>query len=405
MNTTTTILGKLTSGVHVDPTLARARLIQLVNDALGTLRNPVQNPLGALAALGAVAGLLLVIVLFAAIVYVVIDLIRHPYVAPKNAGAGGTGSKPRRHYGDLIWVAVLLLVVVAAFVGWSYGLKDATCKRCHYTHVAFEDRAAGTHHAVACSDCHVAPGPRGALAAAVTGVSNVKIQILGTTPAPHPQAPVQNDACLKCHAKVTSGTVVQNGIRMRHSDVLAVGYACTDCHNTVAHGANVARPLYPKMSQCVMCHDGVKASSRCSICHVKDIGVNTNPVAPGFIKVVLPNDSCRGCHSMVTCVNCHGIELPHTQEFISGFHARKALLEPQVCVKCHSPTGFCNRCHAFTQTPAGLPDSPHAHNNTGGFITWHKTANGPGMGSCSCHVKSGSREQLCYYCHGPQPPH
>jgi hypothetical protein len=308
----------------------------------------------------------------------------------------------------VIWAIVVGALLVGLGFAWSYGTSDATCARCHTMNHAFVSRKTDPHANVACSRCHVAPGASGAFSTVVSGAGNLGVQLFK-----HPEdratgeAQVQNASCLSCHENVTSGIVVAGATRMRHSDVLAVGYACTDCHGSVGHGPDgVAPARYPTMGQCVQCHDGTKATSQCAMCHSHDIGAPSaqRAVATDIPKATITPDGCRGCHKMTTCINCHGIELPHSQQFKAGYHARKALLEPQVCMKCHDVATFCNGCHQFT-VKNGLPAGPHGDVNA--FIAMHKgagpTTGGGDSSSCSCHTKGGPRQALCDDCHATQP--
>lgn len=398
-------------------------LPQVAQAALAALRNPAANPSMALLAIAAVAVVVLIVVVLVALVILLVNDLRAPK-PPAGEPVEGVRyvyepRKRRRSLAAAVWLVLAVLAFVGIGAGWAYATKDSTCASCHVTAAAFASRARDARHSkIACASCHVTPGIAGAVAAAATGAGNLRIQYTGTVPTARLQTSVSDAACLTCHADVRSGVVLDRGIRMRHSDVLAVGYSCMDCHNTIGHAGRVVRPRYPEMSQCISCHDGTKAKSACSTCHSKDVGnASRVPSTSYSVAQVTPTD-CRGCHSVSTCIKCHGLELPHSQQFISGFHARQAVLQPQLCMKCHTVNDDCNKCHDFAVTPAGLPLAPH--NARGGFITWHKGvvsatptatvggAGGAGVGSCSCHImraQLSGREQLCLYCHGPQPSH
>lgn len=393
-------------------------LPQVARAAFGALRDPAGNPKEALLAIAAVAvAALIVLVVVILVVLLVNDLRR-----PREAGGAVSLAPARRRRPALaatVWLVLALCAIVALTVGWRYSVRDAACSRCHLSAAAAESHAADTRHAkVACSACHVAPGLSGVLQAATRGVGSLVTQAGGKAPAGPVEATISNAACLSCHSEVAAGVVVDRGIRMRHSDVLAIGYSCTDCHSTIGHGSRVYRPTYPQMSQCLSCHDGRTAKSGCSTCHSSDVGRASRIPSDSYVKVNVQVTDCRGCHSMSTCIACHGIELPHSQQFIDGYHARQALAQPQVCLKCHKVDSFCNQCHHFEITSAGLPRAPHGQGTD--FVTWHKGAGAtptgtvtpstvpdPKRDACSCHTMYAqvTEKQFCLYCHGPQPSH
>jgi hypothetical protein len=206
-------------------------------------------------------------------------------------------------------------------------------------------------------------------------------------------------------ATSASGVVTVGGIRMRHTDVLGIGYECTDCHASAGHTPKTPSPRKAMMAQCVQCHDGKKAPSACSTCHSKDVGTSSASKTniADMPKAPITPDGCRGCHTMKTCVDCHGLELPHSDQFKGGYHARKALLEPQTCVKCHSVKEFCNGCHQFGVSSSGLPTGPHG--SVSAFVQMHRKAGSMNAesASCSCHTAGGPRKDFCAKCHAKQP--
>ena len=376
-----------------------SRLSAATRLALDALRNPAHNPLVAVIIIGAIVVVLLIVVLMAFLIVISVrDLARRP--VEKSAPPRAERKKnPRRAL--VVWL-VLGAALLAGIIGaWNYGISDSACARCHATRSAFASRAGDQHAKVSCSRCHVAPGARGSFLAAVDGFRNARVQFAGASKDATPDTQVDRSACLSCHPDIAAGVVVANGVRMRHSDVLAVGYTCTDCHDHTGHGGGTRPAGKRQMALCIVCHDGKKTPNKCSLCHTGDVGVGSRRPGPGYVKAYIPVDSCRGCHPMQPCIECHGLELPHSKEFIAGFHARKAHLQPEICVRCHNVQEFCDSCHQFQSDPAsGLPLSPHAHE--GDFVTWHVKPAAETSQSCVCHAPT-DRQQFCDYCHAPQP--
>lgn len=367
-----------------------------INQALQALRNPAADPKSALLVFGLIGVVLLLVLL---VVVLVVSIVQDSRRKPVSGGPSGRRPvSPRAKAGRVAFaVTVFALLVVA----WNVSVADRTCARCHNTSQAIASHKKDTHAKVSCRDCHVAPGLGGAFTATAHGVVNAASLLPGGPEKTPSTADVSNGACLRCHSAVVDGVTLARGIRMRHSDVLQVGYACTDCHNTAGHGAKVRRARYPQMSQCIVCHDGKKAPSACVTCHSTDVGKASRKPTDVYVKAQVPTDTCRGCHPMKKCIACHGLELPHSQQFVNGFHARKALESPKTCIKCHSVKDKCNNCHDFGVDRNGLPTTPH--DSQGAFVTWHPKASGPGMGTCSCHDMD--RQRFCNYCHGKQPDH
>lgn len=260
----------------------------------------------------------------------------------------------------MMW-AVLVVLFAAAFVGGNrYLLRSAACLNCHE-----RQRYAGTleesvHKGVSCIKCHAA---RGATGLARQNLTYARwIVVYGTqkkTPQPA-AAPIDQRACLSCHPDVPRATRTANGIRIRHSDILDAGFACVDCHSGSAHAVKRARR--PRMDACIVCHDDVQASAECSTCHVRDVAY-TPAVQRGFSKIKIAGapGSCYQCHDEKPCLKCHGIRMPHPQDWSpsqdkprAAGHARDGFANRRVCWRCHFGSGSamapaddaCAPCHA-----------------------------------------------------------
>lgn len=368
---------------------------------LAALSDPASDPLSALLALASIVLVLLVLVLVTYLAVITVEGRRRPAPVQDSQLTRAGKSGPARVLG----LVVGIIAIAAIGYGWTYSASDAMCARCHFTSRAIDSHAEGAHADIACRSCHVGPGVRGAFTARIRGGVNLATQILGNASDEPVSAEVRNGACIACHENVASGVTVARSIRMRHSDVLELGHACTDCHNTEAHGTEVRRARYPRMGLCIGCHDGIKAASECDVCHSEDVGVAVRRLQRPFAKTNIEKDDCRGCHPIDTCNACHGLEMPHSQEFVEGFHARKGLTQTAVCLRCHDIAGFCNTglCHMFPVSGQGAKTWRRYHEATGDFVAWHQNARdiGPGFGPCSCHETDV--EKWCNYCHGPQP--
>jgi len=78
----------------------------------------------------------------------------------------------------------------------------------------------------------------------------------------------------------------------------------------------------------------------------------TESVGPGLAKVPTIN-TCYTCHSEKFCSDCHGLEMPHPENFKKG-HGALGTKDPQVCATCHGNVDvFCTECHHGTSL--GVP--------------------------------------------------
>ncbi|MBN2821877.1 MAG: hypothetical protein JXR33_01605 [Coriobacteriia bacterium] len=367
------------------------------------LLDPASDPMAAVFSLAILVLVLLVVVL------AVMLVVSYREAAGRSAGVledEAARTRPTKHRASrpawLRWAGLVALLVVVALLGygWTYSTSDAACAGCHFTEQAVESHAEGSHADVPCRRCHVGPGAARSILARIEGAGNAMAYLTGTADIGPASARVVNEACVSCHEDAIREVTLARGIRMRHEDVLGIGHACIDCHNTEGHGVAVRRAVYPRMSLCISCHDDERETATCATCHSEDIGVAVRRMQRPYAQTNVAREDCRGCHSIESCNACHGLELPHSEQFMEGFHARKALLEPDVCARCHT-LRFCNECHRFTPSTTSQTSWDLKHGNMGSFRAWHSTVGDVGLGSCSCH--DTDRERFCNYCHGPQP--
>lgn len=372
-----------------------------------SIADPASNPVAAVMALAILATVLLLLVVLLAIA-----LSRRSHGAEEGdelseLEALQQDSEGRSVLVQRIWrrrvagVLIALAVVTLLVLGLGYTSTDSFCARCHSTERAFEAREEGAHAGVSCSACHEAGSLSGYVDAKSRGLENLYsewAQRVGEGPFP---SVVSDAACLNCHREIVEKTVVARSIRIRHFEVLESGYKCIDCHNTEAHGYDVARPRYPEMRYCILCHDGKTAPASCETCHPDDAGSAVRRSRRMFPKVNVVKEDCRGCHSVQPCIDCHGLELPHSRRFVSAYHARSAYADLDTCLSCHDLDVFCNdRCHNFAVERVASGDGLHrtGEEHGVGFLSRHATS---GKDYCAqCHG-----DLICDYCHGEIPEH
>lgn len=213
-------------------------------------------------------------------------------------------------------------------------------------------------------------------------------------------------ACFKCHKDITEGVVKNDatGIKVRHSDFLETGERCASCHGIDENSGTVN--MHSGMNVCITCHDGKKASADCTACHTKDIGAAAaSRSMKGGKKQLVAEYDCYSCHNPVSCDNCHGTRLPHSEEFMTtGLHAyegAKSLWSGKSgkCVQCHNEDrNSCNgKCHS--ELPYHFSKVPSFKANHGDGM-WG-TQSGSAMSCSDCHsglVKT-KNDDVCSACH------
>jgi predicted CXXCH cytochrome family protein len=286
-------------------------------------------------------------------------------------------------------VVVLLSLVLLA--GPLTLMRPQTCRACHVPAVAYDSWRASSHASVPCQGCHT---DRASLAGVGNTVGLVSDAIQAARHGAVDPVPVPDAACVSCHPDLQTQTAfVRGGLRMSHKGLAKADYRCTDCHVDAAHGVSEYRLVKPTMSMCASCHNNDKVSGTCTICHVdgksQDEARGSDPEwskthGPNWRKTHGMGDlsTCVLCHDSAKCEKCHGMPLPHDQNFLP-LHGNYAVKSRERCRSCHRDT-FCDSCH-------GMP-MPHPV----GFLATHsKSAKNDKDPLCGrCHILG-----TCTQCH------
>jgi hypothetical protein len=280
----------------------------------------------------------------------------------------------------------VLLVVCLVVVGPLTLAFPRTCTQCHVPATAYAAWGASTHSAVRCEQCHVDRGVLGGLGNSVALAADVRSLALHKSGG---SVRVPDEACTSCHKNLgQEQPIVVRGLRMSHAGLAEAGYGCTECHADVAHPLSAGRAAGVRMSTCAQCHNNVKQSGECTICHVtkgtKAEGQRSDPEwsiihGPLWRQTHGMGDltTCTVCHSKDDCKKCHGVDLPHDDNFFAT-HGKQALDSASTCPSCHSQA-LCDGCH-------GLRPSD--------YLKIHPlTASGVSDPRCTkCHVSSNCQE-------------
>ncbi len=300
----------------------------------------------------------------------------------------------------------VLLLAGALFGTRSYLASPATCAQCHVKSAEAAALSDTPHKKVACGDCHGGSGPTGGLRLGVSYIRWTSGWMVGGQIPKKMSATVESLACLGCHRDI-GPTRVSAGIRVRHSDFLDTGARCDQCHAGVAHPGVKTDAAKPDMNECLPCHDGTHAPSKCETCHVKDLAQEAASRRPrARIEISRRSGDCYACHDQKPCLRCHGVSMPHpagwspAQRGVTGAgqHAREAFLHRERCFRCHfgngspgKPTAQACSCHHY-QTTGGM------HGGKAWIAEHGLEATGKKPGDLAeCFMCHGT--QLCSYCH------
>lgn len=239
-------------------------------------------------------------------------------------------------------------------------------------------------------------------------------------------------ACVACHPGYTPGaSVARISIPTPNLKFSHAAHAITDCdlcHDGMSKLGTVAtRAQLPSMDTCLTCHDGTKASTACTTCHLATQGGRVRTELPDGALVPIGGStgavhdldfrtnhdqvarsdarSCAACHEKRFCADCHAGSIKpmdfHPGDYVT-LHAVDARRGVPDCSACHKSQRFCVGCHersgVSVRTDGGF-------DNAGVLGRFHPINfnHGPvaqkNIKTCAgCH-----REDFCVECHSAEP--
>lgn len=203
---------------------------------------------------------------------------------------------------------------------------------------------------------------------------------------------------------------------------------CETCHNssvtnTMADVGLATRYQLPKMETCLDCHDGKRAPSECSVCHVTDgTGRISQAFSSGLLRPMqgdpfgldhgprfefghgtrakLDRAICMECHIESSCASCHdSLQKPlvvHPNDFIT-LHPVQARMDSTRCEACHRFQSFCAACHE--RAGIGMDSDPSLRARNVRVHPSYSEWVGPPYGP-NHHSFAASRDiKVCMACH------
>lgn len=393
-----------------------------VAEALGDIfRDPGAN----IQATMLLVGLLTILVLIVLVVVVLMfssDEDEEEYELegrpPAREAAGVAPVQPAEEVRrDRSWprLGVLTFWVVAVSLIWMatgyVTAQPSVCSSCHVESPHIEAGDQDPHVAVSCVLCHEPAGTPGTLTYMLpsrlvhyaAGLSELAPRLeYGTT--------VTSRGCQRCHGSAIADTIriEDQGVAVSHKEPLEAGAECVDCH---ALNSGVVSSITVGMTPCLRCHNGTQAASECETCHFKDIGFAVRAstlVTPAGARKLIDRPDCGGCHDQAAegCDSCHGVRMPHSNEFMVSGHARQAAED-----LWFNDGGVCGRCHYDERNPCTDCHGPMPSHGGSGWAVGHRYGSPRGCTS-TCHSPNSfvQGRGFCELCHEegieplPQPP-
>lgn len=301
--------------------------------------------------------------------------------AVKTNGARFSSKEARFWVRRAFWaLGIVLIVMVVVLLGLGAAVRaDVGCGACHTMDPYVAAVPESGHPALSCAECHASSGVLGL----ATDGSRAMSWMSGgeVTPVAYDDAP-----CVDCHANILEETVEARGIRVRHSDF--ADQRCTRCHAGTGHTVEGTFYRVGEMDDCMQCHrSSITQLDTCETCHVPDAdaerraGNTTWRVThgAGWQQTHGMGDlrTCTACHEPSDCIDCHGVRVPHSADWLVVHGDSLEAVENDGCATCHE-TQWCVDCHGV--------EMPHPT----GFLPAH----GPEADEVG--------EDACFLCHNPE---
>lgn len=278
--------------------------------------------------------------------------------------------------GHIGWLAVFILVAGWGHVAFSASSapESASLRFSHRSH---------HQHRVTCATCHpvvpAIPAPRVELPAGWQPLVPSRIihpdkaaanssGNIGEEPPAISQtfARPPEEVCLRCHFKQRAKS--DCGLchldrpaptqRRRHRILPAAQFPhdrhmkedCLHCHPHITDWETLDGKMQDtSMAGCLKCHNGVKTSKTCTLCHnptPRPRDHVRNFSAKHGIPYRADPHRCRMCHEDSSCVACHSRRpRNHTLAWVARRHGISARTQPDNCRACHESKSVCRRCH------------------------------------------------------------
>lgn len=264
-------------------------------------------------------------------------------------------------------IAVLFGVLALGVVFDVSTTSPQLCSSCHEMLPRATTWAESAHNTVDCVKCHQTPTawyeiPQRVVGRGALYARDVLAHLSGDYQDPvevrSPGVdPVRDAVCLQCHDPNRTAT---SGYRILidHAEHAKRNGSCVSCHVRTAHPVESRGTALTLMAQCYTCHGTSgqpEASAECDVCHPSDYELVPASHAAARWENGRHGDIaqadvalCGMCHEQRLCDDCHGVEMPHPDEWVEGAagHGVAAEGSPDTCRRCHNEEpDMCTMCH------------------------------------------------------------
>lgn len=295
-----------------------------------------------------------------------------------------------------LWYRVAGVVfVIALFLGTIgyFTAQPFFCNTCHEIKPYYKSWTTSTHADVACLTCHAKPELSSSVRLRIDAVQHAFVHLFkGKDVRELGPALIaeSGEACLSCHIAKRDITPSGDLIIPHPKHIRLKGISCSDCHVNLVHNRTGSGKSLPPMELCYRCHDGVRISNKCQLCH-KEKGPpkdHDQKWVDAHGPIALQGRSeCMTCHSKPKdfCKECHRkIPPSHDPDWSPFGHSLAVRSGGEApCLTCHNKKTFCSKCHE-ARHPA---DYARTHRSV---------VEAEGSASCAkCHTE----RKLCVTCH------
>jgi nitrate/TMAO reductase-like tetraheme cytochrome c subunit len=302
--------------------------------------------------------------------------------------------------------AVIVLLIIAAFVAAHFTSRSSFCNSCHEMNPYYASWQTSTHKTAECRDCHIPPGFVSYIKTKLGSLREIYVHVSG-----NPEAPlavtrkIPNASCFRCHDNPPADPSLPT-VTFAHKT--HSGIDCISCHVRLVH-RSVTPPVYvdpATMPACFVCHNGSIAPNSCTTCHTAPHEArgecSTCHDTSGWASAAGKHTfALTGAHAGVACTACH-VSKPGVAN-IPGTQLAQA--DPS-CITCHKDhhggLTDCAGCH----TPTAWKDVDFEH-------PFALTGAHAALTCADCHVsKPGgavvagtqfpAADSSCITCHGDQ---
>jgi hypothetical protein len=243
---------------------------------------------------------------------------------------------------------ILVLVIAIVLIGtplYSTG-KPSFFKRYPKLIPYYETWAKSTHAQVMCWQCHLVPGQLNNSLFRIRMIAEFYVSIVSNR-TPNVLIKPPNEACTRCHYLERKASP-SGDLKIPHlAHVKVLKLRCIYCHKWAVHFKNPEGKNTPRMVTCLKCHNGKKATNKCTACHKEKI-YPVSHRAKNWLQIHSQKQkeiNCKRCHGWVKkfCSTCHKSKPASHKGYWRTTH-RLRVAQRRNCEACHQPS-FCVRCH------------------------------------------------------------